>query len=69
VSINLADYCESERFLETTKGDPFPYVCGEGDARYISVGCNVLARAGYRVRHIQPDPDRPRHAIVLLERQ
>jgi hypothetical protein len=69
VSISLTDYFDAERFLEATKSDPPPYVCGEGDARYISVGCNVLAKAGYRVRHVQPDAERPRHAIVFLERQ
>jgi hypothetical protein len=69
VSINLTDVFAVERFLTDTNRDPLPYICGEGDARYVSIGCNLLAKAGYRVRHVQPDVERPRFLTVLFERQ
>jgi hypothetical protein len=69
VALNLNDGVDVERFVEDTKSNPLPYVCGEGDGRYLSIGCNVLARAGYRVLHIQPDAERPMRAIVIFERR
>lgn len=69
MGLNLSDAVDVERFVENTKDRPLPYVCGDGDARYISIGCNILAQAGYRVRHVQPDVAEPRRAIVLFERR